>query len=361
VARGPFVFQLGVGPAQQGAPAVALGAGLALRDDGHVRLDLMGRLAFASSREVKVMGMYGEIGRGDVQGIFLAAELTLARRVGPLEPWIGAGLATGNASGSFEYVCDGSAVPACEGLPWGTQYLDASGSWVTGPTAAAGLRLALSHQLLLETELRYQYEGTSRIEELSTGARLGGVSGLISILWRVGGELPRPPASTASVETAQSVMPPPDEVDVPSAPVSTPPPADERAPALAAPPAEPGSCATGQPPRFRLHPQRRFRCFPDPVRGGFFCGEPAQEAEFSDLGACERACRPLGDACPSGGASGAACLRCVAACAQGRTVECAPGNRGSLVDEGCRLEAGAWGAPDSRVVPASCPTAAPGG
>lgn len=356
VARGRFVYQLGVGPAEQGAPAVALGAGVALRDDGRIRLDLMGRVAFASSQEVKVKGLYGDMGRGDVQGLFLAAELALARRVGPLEPWIGAGLATGNASGSFEYACDGSAFPACEGLPQGTQYLDAEGSWVTGPTAAAGLRLALSRQLLLEAEVRYQYEGTSRIEELSTGVHLGGVSGFISFLWRVGGERTAPPVSAASVETARPVRPPPAEP-----PVSAPPPADVRAPALAPAPAPPGRCASGLAPRFRLHAQRRFRCFPDPVRGGYFCGEPVPVGEFSDRGACEGACRSFKEACPPGGAPGAACQRCVAACAQGRLVECVPGNRGSPVDEGCRLEAGAWGAPDSRVVPVSCPAAAPEG
>jgi opacity protein-like surface antigen len=360
---GRVSFQLGLGPASQGAPVVTVGGGLALWEDGRTRIDLLGLAGFASSEEVKVAGMYGNAGKGDVQSVSVMAEVAIARRAGRLEPWVSAGLGTASVDGKFDVTCD-ATLPACGSIV-GQEMRDLheSGTWVGGPTFAAGLRVALFRQLLVGAEVRYQYEGTSRVEELSTSAHVGGVSGLASIIWRVGGpifRLPGAPAVAASpvvpprrAEPSPPPAPPPQGAPTPEA---APTPRSEAAPSLA--PAMEG-CPSGQPPVFQVYPQRRFRCFPDPVRGGFFCEASALEAELSERLDCERGCRSGGDACPAGGASGAACGRCVAGCPQGRPVACTAGNAGSPEGEGCRLAAGAWGAPDSRVVPATCAAPTP--
>ena len=315
---------MGAGAAAGDAGNFVFGGGLALLDNGAARVELLGRLGITGGQRVRLDGSGGVTGSGSVQRFSFLAELALAARRGRLEPWISGGLATTGTEGKFDYFCNSSESPACiaSSLQSGTDTFE--GSWSGGATVAGGVRYAFTDSLLVEAELRYSKRGESRFEDVPISVTVGGLSGTLSALWRFElATLPRRPT------------PGPAPIGVAA------------------------RCASGQPPVFVLHPLRRFRCFPDPVRGGFFCGEPAQEAEFSDPGGCARACRSGSDACPSGGASGAACDRCVAACAQGRSVACSPGNRGSPEGEGCRLEAGAWGATDSVVVPASCPVVAP--
>jgi hypothetical protein len=365
--RGLGVLQLGVGFAKPGASVVLMGAGLGLLDDGRTRVDLLGRFGFSNSTEESLVDpvLYG---RGDAESLSFSLELTWAWRRGRLEPWLGLGYGAGQSTGSFIYGCSfGGTPPDCAGgYTYEVQSDTLSGDWVAGPTCAAGIRLILTEHLLLEAEARYQKRGRSRFEELPVTGPVGGGTGLVSILWRGGVPAPGRQPSERSPES-EAVLAPPREEAPPSAPPPAPSPAEEVAPPPVLPPAVPPErgavrgCPSGKTPVFRVHGQHRFRCFPDPVRGGFHCEESIRENEFSDPRDCERACRSGGDACPAGGALGAACERCVAACARARSVPCAPEGEGTPGGDGCRLKAGAWGAPESRVVPASCPAPDPDG
>lgn len=115
------------------------------------------------------------------------------------------------------------------------------------------------------------------------------------------------------------------------------------------------ACSSGGEPSFAAHTARRFRCYPDPVRGGSRCEVGAVLGAFAELAACERACHPEGASCAGSGPAGAACERCVQGCGEARAVPCVAGERAAPEGLGCRLEAGAWGNAEPLRVPATCP------
>jgi hypothetical protein len=249
--------------------------------------------------------------------------------------------------GTIDYRCDGTDIPACTAYGMGGGTLDVTGTSATAATVAGGLRVALSSQFLLGAEVRYQGERRSRIDEFATSAHLGGASGLVTFIWRpITAEAAAAETATRTTFVAPAAAPKPQAPAIAASPSSPPGPAEP--PLLVPPPA--ASCV----PRFALHDARRYRCFPDPVRGGTFCEAGRVEAELVEQAACERACRLGAEGCPVTGAFAAPCARCVETCAVARWVACTPANRGAPEGSGCRIEAGAWGTTAPVTVPARC-------
>jgi len=335
---GRFELRLAVGGGNREAPAVLVGAGLALLDDGATRLDVQGHLAFSGGYDLAFQEVGVAGGTGHLQTFGVIAETTAARRLGRFEPWAGVGLSVMNAGGEFQYECYTSTAPGCAGLTAQSTADSFEGSWVAAPTATAGLRFALTADLLLEGSLRWISERRSAFEELPVSAKVGGLSGLLSIVWR---------AREKAVPAAQSVKP------TAPAPPPGPPPVAAPEPPLATPAIvgqADAACPAGQVPSFAVHEARRFRCYADPVRGGWFCEPGGVEGRFVERALCEDACRSGESACRAG-PIGAACARCVAGCAATRSLPC------EAILEGrtsCRLAAGAFGLREDRLVPTTC-------
>jgi opacity protein-like surface antigen len=264
IARGRWSLEGGLGPARAGAPVVLLSGGYALVETGSTRLDLLGRVGFAESETIHVQGYLQEIGQGKVQAVSGGLELALALRFGRFEPWVGGGLAVSGVDGTIDYRCDGTDIPACSAYGMGGGTLDVTGTSATAATVAGGLRVALSNQFLLGAEVRYQGERRSRIDEFATSAHLGGASGLVTFIWRpITAEAAAAEAATHTTFVAPAAAPKPQAPAIATSP--SPPPGPAEPPLLVPPPAAP--CV----PLFALHDARRYRCFPDPVRGGTFC------------------------------------------------------------------------------------------
>jgi hypothetical protein len=316
--RGHVALELEAGGADVGAPQILLGGGWALVETGTLRLDLFLRAGFSQSKEFHVTG------DASLQAVSGHLDLAAAWRIGRFEPFAGGGVALVGVSGTLE------------NPPSQTQRLDGTSIW--GGTAFAGLRVAISDQLLLGAELRYQKKGRSSIEGLPFSMPVGGTSGLLTATWRLStaaqaasAMAPKSPAPPAAGEGA-APAPTPSTVAVPLS--------DE--------------CAPGKPVWLSLHPARSYRCFADPVRGGHYCEPGAALGEFVDAGGCEAACRGGSAACPTSAIGGAACARCLKGCAEPRTVPC-PTEPGWV--EGrpvCLLPEGTYGLESERAVPASC-------
>lgn len=373
---GPFGLFFGLGGGRAGAAAV-VGAGFAPYERGGTRVELVGRLQFEGGETESLDASSGVAGSATVSWVSFIGEVALARHVGPLEPWVGAGVWTASPSGDFEYTCLSSEAPACASAPSWMQYEAYEGSSVTGATVSGGGRLAITDTLLLEAELRWRQEGRSVFRELGVVEELGGFSGTLGVIWRPGSRPAEPPLARGPAATG----PPTGAKVAPGAEPPEPPP--ERGPPAACVPRCDGRrcgddgcggtcgscpegracdaagrcdrCASGSAPVFSVHPARRFRCYPDPVAREPRCERAGLLGEFTDRASCVRTCHLGLDACPEGGPVGAACGRCAAACGEVRAVPCSAEGRARLEAGGCRVDAGVWGSAEAVVVPVSCP------
>jgi hypothetical protein len=318
VARGTTSVSAGAG-VTGAAPFFTVTGGYALWDDGTTRVESAARAGLSVTKRVVLDGSMGVQGAADADRLILGAELVLSTRFGRFEPWIGGGVATVASDGDFHYFCQTTDAPACRDAYLQAGRRDFTGSWVTGPTVASGLRYVVARGLLLEGQVRYETGGESRFDEVGGSQRVGGWAGALSAIWRFD------PGAAGAV-----------------APVG------ERIPSAWA-------CEPEGPRTFTAHERVRYRCYPDPVRGGSFCEPQGTEGRFVEQAACEAACRRGEEGCPAGGPAGAACGRCVASCAQAVAVPCTAANRGAPEGADCRLEAGSYGLLEERVVPATCP------
>ncbi|HSN14790.1 MAG TPA: hypothetical protein VLT61_09175 [Anaeromyxobacteraceae bacterium] len=341
-------------PAARGRTSVSAGAGVtgdtpfftltgshAFWDDGATRAELAARVGLSVTKSVVLDGSMGIQGAADADRLILGAELVLSRRIGRFEPWISVGVATVASDGDFLYFCNTTDAPACRDSYLQPGRRDYTGTWVTGPTGAGGLRYVVARGLLLEGQLRHEKEGRSRFDEVGGSQRVGGWAGVLSAVWRFS-----PGGVAAAGPSSGAVGPGPRR------------PAGGEALAPATAQTRPASACEPEAPRlFTVHERVRFRCFPDPIRGGSYCEPQGTDGSYVERSACEAACRGGEEACPAGVPGGEACQRCVASCAKGLAVACTAANRGAPEGADCRLEAGSYGLVQSRVVPATCPGA----
>lgn len=318
-----FSAQLGLGPADVGAPQVLLGAGWAPLETGTLRVDLFLRMGFSEAAKVHFEEPSGMAGDASLQAVSGYLDLAVTRRLGRFEPFAGGGFSVAGAGGTLVTWCRVELAPACAATspppPRTESKVDGTSIW--GPVAFGGLRFALTEQFLLEAEVRYQREGRSRLREAPISAAVGGTSGLLSVTWRFGTGTPTPPIAGV----------------------------------LAPAPAPPTSCAAVEVPSIPLHLAQGFLCFPDPVRGGHYCEARTTLGQFVELDACEAACRGESASCPATGNSGAACSRCVKDCARTTFVACPAAEAGwSDGRPVCLLPAGRYGLESERAVPATC-------
>lgn len=349
-------LQLALGGGSPGAPGAMLGVGLAVREDGVNRIGLFGRVGFGYARTIEFADPAVADGTAKLRAYSLHLDATFARRIERFEPFVGIGLATASAGGTFDYFCHASGGEACAGHYLQNAQGQFDGSWSSGPSVSGGARYAFTDQLLLEGEIRYQHEGRSRFTQLPVSTIVGGWSGLVSLVWRPRG------SPFWALQAPRRATPPPMPPVVVAAPAPPAPPATPPAPPAAAPspPAAASAVADACPvdalPVLLVRSARRYRCYPDPVRGGHYCDASSGAVDFVDVAHCEASCRGADVDCPAGaGAVGAACRRCVQGCAEPRAIPC-PGTAGWTKDGPvCVLPAGRFGLDAERAVPAACP------
>lgn len=324
-----FSAQLSLGPADVGAPQVLLGAGWAPVETGTLRLDLFLRMGFSEAAKVHYEDPSGMAGDASLQAVSGYLDFAVTRRLGRFEPFAGGGFSVAGAGGTLVTWCRVELAPECAaGSPPPRTESKVDGTSIWGPVAFGGLRFAITEQILVEAEVRYQREGRSRLREAPISVAVGGTSGLVSVTWRFGTGTPFPKWPTAQV-------PPP------------PPPS-------ASEPTPPTSCSVNEVASIPLHLAQGFLCFPDPVRGGHYCEARGALGQFVELDACEAACRGESSSCPATGNAGAACSRCVKDCARTTFLAC-PAEAGWVDGRPvCLLPAGRYGLQTERAVPATC-------
>lgn len=328
-ARGRVLMTLGGGFAADSRPLLAVGGGFGLLDTGRVRLDLLGRFDWKMGVRPDGVAADGTRFAGTVGSMSWIAELALARRIGAGELWVSGGYSSAFGTHAYEESCFDLIVIPDDCSHDGKRKVFDTGPHVVGFTAATGARVTVDRVGVIGAEVRYQTQGESRFEG-GLAAPVGGFSFLLAYTLRFGEPAPGG-GDRRAVATGSTAAP--------GSTVSS---------------AAPRECPPGAPRSFLVHPQLRFRCFPDPVSGDHRCGADAPEAEFVERTACEASCGMGTVACPTVGNRSAECRRCQQGCADVRRVACAPTQHGSPEGEGCRIEAGEWGLVESQVVPASC-------
>jgi hypothetical protein len=337
-----FAVELGVGPAQTGAPSIHVGLSAGLFETVERRVELRGTIGFPSTQEPMDPGYALE--PATYNGVVLVADLLHAWRYRWLEPWVSVGVARVIASLDDPAFATG---PARTDL-------------ATQIALGAGVRIVVG-QFALSLDGAWTPQVRSQMAWLSPTPFIGGASLSVTAAARFGPLFGPPTSGPASPAPVAGPVQPPSAP--PRVAASPEPPPEPAAPpqATAEPPAPPPpepppilQCAPGERPAFAVHAARAFRCRPNPVAGGFTCEPHQVDARRLDAEGCAAACARDAPACAEvTTAAGAACARCAAECRRPSWAQCAAANGGTLDGVTCVLDPGRW-APGTLRVPAAC-------